>query len=309
MYKLITVAVSFFTIVMVSLALDQVLTWGRLLDGIADWLDLVLYGAIAVLFLIYVLLPVLKWRAYPTAEILSSHMRGTLKQKRRLLRQIRRQTQDEKDRSEIQRLLKSQDEAEVQAYLTHYYKSRSKIAKEAAASSATQCFAVVAANQNSVLDAFMILIFNISMIHRIYTAFSMRDSYFNIIRYYRSTVLQAAVSGLFESLDDEIAEILSSRTMELTKKIPFADVIMSSILQGFANGFMTYYYGYLSILTFERTLFETGETDVMLRRRARKDTRSFMLTMVSKPIDQLARKFKPTFGFGKKQRDGDVPEF
>lgn len=194
--------------------------------------------------------------------------------------------------------MKSQDSKEIQVYLEGYYRKRSAEAKAAAATSATQCFAVVAANQNSVLDAVMILIFNISMMHKIYSAFRMRDSFLNILRFYRSTVLQASVSGLFESLDDEIVEILSSRSVELTRKIPFADVIMSSILQGFANGYMTYYYGYLSILSFERTLYGTQESDVSLRRRARRDTRSFMLSMVGKPLDQLARKVKPSFNFG-----------
>ena len=304
MKKVITVLASFFMLVMLSLAVDQVLTWGRLLDGIVDWLDIVLYVVLGLLFLIYVLLPILRWQAYPTPETLSSAFRGTLKQKRKLLKQIRRHVSDESERAEVEALLNSQDETAIQVFLESYYRKRSTIAKAAAGASATQCFAVVAANQNSVLDAVMILIFNISMIHKIYTAFRMRDSFLNIARFYRNTVLQASVTGLFESLDDEIVEILSSRSLELTKKIPFADVIMSSILQGFANGYMTYYYGYLSILSFERTLYGTSEDDVALRRKARRDTRSFMMSMVGKPLDQLAKKMKPSFGsffsFGKK---------
>lgn len=304
MKKLITAVATFFVLVMLSLAVDQVLTWGRLLDGIVDWLDLVLYAVLGILFLVYVLLPILRWQAYPTPETLSVSMRGTLKQKRKLLKQVRRHLTEDALRSEVDVLMKSEDDQAVQAYLEGYYKKRSAEAKTAAAASATQCFAVVAANQNSVLDAVMILIFNISMIHKIYTSFRMRDSFLNIARYYRSTVLQASVTGLFESLDDEIVEILSSRSIELTRKIPFADVIMSSILQGFANGYMTYYYGYLSILSFERSLYNTGESDVDLRRKARRDTRSFMLSMVGKPLDQLAKKMKPSFGaffnFGRK---------
>lgn len=315
MKKVITVIATFFMLVMLSLAVDQVLTWGRLLDGIVDWLDIVLYVVLGLLFLIYVLLPILRWQAYPTPETLSAALRGSLKQKRKLLRQVRRHVTEETERTEVDALLKSQDEDAVQTYLEGYYKKRSAAAKAAAGASATQCFAVVAANQNSVLDAVMILIFNISMIHKIYSSFRMRDSFLNIGRYYRNTVLQASVTGLFESLDDEIVEILSSRSLELTRKIPFADVIMSSILQGFANGYMTYYYGYLSILSFERTLYGTDESDVALRRRARRDTRSFMMSMVGKPLDQLAKKMKPSFGtffsFGKKSPD-DVegePEF
>jgi len=310
--KVITAVVTFFALVMLSLAVDQVLTWGRLLDGIVDWLDIVLYAVLGILFLIYVLLPILRWQAYPTPETLSASLRGNLKQKRKLLRQVRRHLADDQARSEAEALLKTDDEQAVQGYLEAYYKKRSETAKAAAATSATQCFAVVAANQNSVLDAVMILIFNISMIHKIYTSFRMRDSFLNIARYYRSTVLQASVTGLFESLDDEIVEILSSRSLELTRKIPFADVIMTSILQGFANGYMTYYYGYLSILSFERSLYNTGESDVTLRRRARRDTRSFMMSMVSKPLDQLAKKMKPSFesffSFGRKPQedlDGD----
>lgn len=102
-------------------------------------------------------------------------------------------------------------------------------------------------------------------------------------------MLQASVSGLFESLDDEIVEILSSRSVELTRKITFADVIMSSVLQSFANGYMTYYYGYLSILSFERTLYGTQKSDVSLPRRVRRDTRSFMLSMIGKRLVEPPR--------------------
>jgi hypothetical protein len=306
MYKIITVIITFVSLVIFSLAVDQVLTWGRLLNGIVDWLDLVLYVVLALVFLFYLVLPILKWRAYPTPEVLAEILGGPLKPKKRLLRQIQRHTTDASDQARIAILRKSNDEKALDDFLKSYYIKCGEDARAAAKDTATKCFAVIAANQNSVLDSVMIIIFNVSMIQRIYSAFRLRDSFLNIARYYRTTVLQASVTGLFESLDDEIIEILSSRSAEMLRKIPFADVVMSSILQGFANGYMTYYYGYLSILSFERTLFETDETDVDMRRRARRDTRNFMMALIGKPLDQLAKRFKPSFDFGRKKKD--VPE-
>lgn len=302
MIRLVSSALVFAAIVMVSVAIQQVVAFGRFLDGVFDWLDLVFYSLIVLFFLIYFIWPIIKWRAYPTVDELESILKGSMPRKRKLLRKLMQRgivNDLDVDREWINRA----SEADVDLKLREFYTAKIKDSLEVAKDTAAKCFALVAASQNSVMDSLFIIYLNVSMVDRIYKNFQLRDSIGNIAKFYRNSVLQASVTGLFESLDDEIFDIISSRSGEMLKKVPFADVVLSSVFQGFANGYMTLYYGTLAVLSFERKIFSLEEDDMLLRRRTRRSTRKYMLETVWKPADQMIRNLKPTVFSGWSQSE------
>ncbi|MFI3252219.1 MAG: DUF697 domain-containing protein [bacterium] len=124
-----------------------------------------------------------------------------------------------------------------------------------------------AISQNSTLDMYSVISINLKMIKEIVLASGFRPSYKNLGKLSVNVLTTALVAEGLENLNLE--DVLPNSTMSTLGEIPFIKPLVSSIMQGAANGLLTLRIGFVC----RRYLFaELGETKQQIRVSAFKES-------------------------------------
>jgi len=285
MFKITKIMGVFIIVVCVLVSVDMVIQWGQSLDQINRWLDVVLYSLIAVVLVNYLVLPWLAWASKPKIGDLKEALNTDDKMCLRLAKRIVKSNKSNDEIKDLTIVTTNKDYDLIRKHLKTYYEQNLTEIEKFVGESGKRVFSLTALSQNSLIDGLIILVINLNMLYRIYEKLGLRESYVEIFKFYNNTFMQASFMSLLEEFDDELLDVLQSKSTELLKKIPFADVLLASILQGVANGYATSYYGYLTISNFRREIFNIEEGSV--RKYARKKARENILDIAKKSINTL----------------------
>jgi len=203
----------------------------------------------------------------------------------RMSRSVLKKIDDVEQKRKLEDALSTKDMTKMRTLLIAHYESNLSTIEGFVGESGKRVFSLTALSQNSLIDGLIILVINLNMLYRIYEKLGLRESYVEIFKFYNNTFMQASFMSLLEEFDDELLDVLQGKSTELIKKVPFAEVLFASILQGVANGYATSYYGYLTISNFRKNIF--GEEDVSVRKYARKKARENILDIAKKSINTL----------------------
>lgn len=284
-FKITKIMSLFFITVFILIGLDRVIQWGYALDQVNQWLDVVLYVFILAVLANYLLLPWLKWASKPKLSDLKEWMVSDPKKLVKFARNLASDMEKTELKEELERQIARKDHEGIRKSLELYYDQKFKAIETYIGESGKRVFSLTALSQNSLIDGLIILVINLNMLYRIYEKLGLRESYIEIFKFYNATFMQASFMSLLEEFDDELLEVLQSKSTELLKKVPFAEVLFTSILQGVANGYATSYYGYLTVSNFRKEVFEDNEISV--RKYARQKARANILDMAKQSINTL----------------------
>lgn len=289
MRKLFTTIMTIFLVFVIYLFIKELLLIGASLDRLNEQFDVAFYVLIGLVLIWSLGRPLIDYLRQPPVVLLESYARGeresTVKLAKRVLKHsgpsdpLRKTLDDAIRAGELEPMRQA-----VEAYYAKRFDEIETLIKE----KGKACFTYVALSQNGVLDTLLILGINLDLLAKIYRHLRLRQSPGDFLAFYRNVLTGAAVTGLYEEFDEELIEFVENQTEQSITKIPFAQVFVSSLLQGYGNAYLTHFLGYVTLNTYRHMIMGSPGSDD-IRKQSRRDARKAVNALIKSPVDYLGR--------------------
>ena len=229
-------------LILLLLIFSSILNVGRYLGDWHPSAEIVFYLLAAMLFgmlFIYPIASVWLTPPIPVHQLMEADKtcrKNNPRQLKRISRKIRSSKTVGADHRTALKTLNNQPEA-LQEKLVEIFKHRLEAQNEVIHRYAKQVFVSTALSQSGRLDALMVLVINLRMVHAIIQEYGYRPSPGQLLKTYTNVFLAALLAEGIE--DIEFAEVFPALGKGVIGAIPGLGMVSSSLLQGTGNAFFT----------------------------------------------------------------------
>ncbi len=272
-------------LVLVALiVIGNVISIGDKIASVHPMLSYLFYGAVSLLFIWLVMLPVLRVVLTPPLKGISkqeiSHY--TPSQVTEYIKDLKKSIKLSREEDRELRLGNDRKKT-IEKILNNRYEEMEKVVKKAAVSN----FVITAISQNGSLDFISSMVINFKMINKIVKKLGKRPSYSQLIKLYISVISASLVITAIDDIIDDVDfnELLGSLGGIAGKAL---NVVIPSATNGLMNAFVTLRVGYATIKYLEvgNGKFDPKET----RRFAIKAARKQLLAVGKEGIAEATKK-------------------
>lgn len=295
-YKII---LSFVIIYFITTSLSSVVLLAQSISAGNKYIEYGFYLMIIVLILLFIIFPIIQYSFKPSVNTLSSigdrDPAAIKKYRNHLLN-----TLDEQKKSELKNISAKNLEDNV-TWMVSYLDEAAIKNRKIVRNTAIKLTTTVIISPNSFIDGLAILIGNSHMIYELSKNMGVRYSWKDIINFYFNTLTIASISGIIQSFDEEIEEVIESIAEEfaeflgaesgrsISEVVPLANILskaMVPIFEAASNYAYTIYNGNRFLTTLINQLDESpldqGQINKASRKLARKEKYKYLAEMAAK---------------------------
>lgn len=268
--KLIRILSTFLIFYFVMTVINTMISLGEWISRGNDYILIGYYVLLVVLFITYIIFPLISYLRKPTIQLYKKAIAGDKKAEKKIIKQLK----------------KPNDDQEEKEFIVHYLEDQLLKFKKITKSYAIKVSSVVLFSPNSFIDGITILLSNSRMIHELSTLVHIRYTWKDLFKMYFSTLTVASFSGLVEEFDEPIIEALEELLEEIaervgeetgkaiTDSIPIVNIAaksMSFIVQSSVNYAFIIYNGRKFYYMINDILEDLDDKEIM--KRSRKEAR------------------------------------
>lgn len=278
-------------------AMNRLVEWGS--QG-NIYIAYILYGAFAILLMIYLIIPILDYMHRPSLDDIEALMEGNERAAKRVRRHLLNIV--EGDDLEQLRNIEKKDVEGIKGFVKEYLIRETDAFDKIIRTYAFKLTSTVLLSPNSFIDGLAILFGNSSMIYEMSKRTGFRYTTKELFSMYFSVLSIASVSGLIEEFDEEIEEIITGIVEEFSNAIseetgrtvgdtiPFLNVAVraSTILfQAAGNYAFIMYNGKRYKYRVRNAVDFSKKTEEEMRKTARKEARKSRYLYVHEMIKRM----------------------
>lgn len=293
-YRAFLLIVSIVFLAFIFIIVDNVLMIGAGIgDHIHPYMEYAFYAIVVLLTVLFIIVPTLRVIAMPKLPAMEVGEGDPKAKVRRLARRLISSVKDEDRRAELKSAVDgSQSPVELADVVRKEVKHRMDAGRTETLKAAALSFASTAASQNSTIDTLSVLVINCKLMHKIIAATGFRPGVGQLIRIYTNVIFSAFFAHITQSGVEQGAGMMMNQFVGGIKKIPFADIVVGSMIDGTINALMTLRVGFLTISYLKRGAI--GQIKDEEKKAAVKDAICALPKVVgnkAKPITEFVCKF------------------